>query len=104
MDNSKNIQDVITSLKNELAVCTENISRVKEEINSKRRNLTELQAKQNQLENKIKATRYEALESLISDKLEMSIDELTGAVKNGGVLVEKTSLKDSFPAVTDKAK
>lgn len=104
MDNKKNIQDILDTLKSELDICNENISRVREEINAKRRNLSELQAKQKSIEDKIKAKRYEALESLVSDKLEMSIDELTGAVESGGVLVEKANINDSHSEITENIK
>lgn len=104
MDNKKNIQDILDTLESELDSCNESISRVKEEINAKRRNLAELQTKQKNIREKIKAKRYEALENLVSDKLEMSIDELTGAVKSGGVLVEKAKSEDSASAAIGNIK
>ncbi|MCM1524054.1 MAG: hypothetical protein NC120_06310 [Ruminococcus sp.] len=99
MEKEKDFMESIEALESELALCDESIIRTKDEINAKRRYITEQQAKKKNLEAQIKAKRFEFIESLVSDKLDMSIDELAGAVKSGGILIEKEN--PSAP-VTDK--
>ncbi len=98
---SETLNNELNSLNNELKSCEECIERIKEEINLKRRNLTEYQSKQKTIESKIKAKRYEMLENLVSDKLEITIEELAGAVKSGEVLVEKTKTENSVLLVNN---
>lgn len=90
MNSEKDFGEIIENLTKELSSCEESISRTKDEINTKRRTLSELQGKRKNIQEKVNAKRYEFLESIVSDKLKISIDELVGAVQNDDILVEKS--------------
>lgn len=62
--------------------------KLKDEINMKRRNMSEMKSRLTELENRINAKRYEMLTDHISKKTGVSVDTFIDALEKGNVLVE----------------
>ena len=78
----------LEELTTELANIDDQIKTIRDDINAKRRNLTELSSRRNDIENKIAAKKLEQLTEAISQKTGLSLDSFTDALKNGNVLVD----------------
>lgn len=81
---SEKTLDELVSEKNSLQ---ENINRLTDEINEKRRAKTEEQKKLAEQESLIKAKQFEILASTIADKTGMDTDTFLSALDSGNILV-----------------
>lgn len=67
----------------------ENIKKLTDEINAKRRTVSDMKANLNAINDKIKAKKLTAFTDTITDKYGMDIDDFLKALESGKVKVDK---------------
>lgn len=84
----KKIEIGLMDLENELKETIVDIEKTTEEMNARRRLISELKSKRTILENQIKAKKLEQLEDDVTNKYGMSMEAFMAAVKSGDILVD----------------
>lgn len=89
----KNNDLSLTELENELQLTEAAIDKTTEELNARRRTISELKTRKTMLEDQIKAKKLELLENAVANQYGMSMDKFMDAVKSGDILVDEKVVK-----------
>ena len=84
----KNNEMSLIELEEELKLTNAAIEKTTDELNARRRIISELKSKKSILEDQIKAKKLEQLEHAVTNQYGMSIDNFMTAVKSGDIVVD----------------